>query len=132
MDGGGGDGGEGRKPMGSGGPSGDAARRALSLALARAPSLPPSLRARGLAPSRFPGDEGRGGAEAGTRFGRRPEVSAAGLGGGGWGILGRARARRRAPVLPAPPPAGCVWLRGRALARACVRSGGARPGEMLR
>lgn len=99
---------------------------ARSLAGSRArplpPSHPPSLRARGLAPSRFPGDEGRGGAEAGTRFGRRPEVSAAGLGGGGLGggILGRARARRRAPVLPAPPPAGCVAPRPRACA--CVRA----------
>lgn len=82
MDGGGGDGGRGGSQWGAGGPNGDAARRALSLARARAPSLPPSvppsLRARGLSPSRFPGDEGRGGAEAGTRLGRRPEVSAAG------------------------------------------------------
>lgn len=74
-------GGRGGSQWGAGGPSGDAARRALSLARARAPpSVPPSLRARGLSPSRFPGDEGRGGAEAGTRLGRRPEVSAAGQG----------------------------------------------------
>lgn len=120
MDGGGGDGGRGGSQWGAGGPSGDAARRALSLARARAPlppSVPPSLRARGLSPSRFPGDEGRGGAEAGTRLGRRPEVSAAGQGredsGAGAGTQARPRAARAAPgrVCVAPRPRACACVR---------------------
>lgn len=106
---GGGRRGRGRSQWGSRDASEDAAPRWL-----------PSLRLQRSRLPRLPGDEGRGGALAGARRGRRREVRAAGVGDCGEGGAGaRARAPRRG-CAAAPPPAGCV------AARARVRSGGAR------
>jgi hypothetical protein len=107
--------GEGQKPMGSGPGAGTRPR-----ALAR--PLPP---ARQLAPPRLPGDEGRGGAEPGSRLGRRLEVSAAGRGNSGAG--GAGTHARAPPCCPRHPrPGVCGFARSLGRARACVRSGGAR------
>lgn len=120
MDGGGGDGGRGGSQWGAGGPSGDAARRALSLARARAPPLRPSLPpGAGALAFPVPGRRGQGRGRSGNAAREASGGERRGAGAGGfWGGRGHVGAPPCCPRRPRPGVCGSSAARVRV--RACV------------